>query len=157
MDPLSITAAVVASLQVACSILSCCYSVRTEMRRIPWTLIQIIEEVRDLRNLIETIESVLGKNDSSNQLGTSGRLVDSIKPVMASCLAELRAVERRIQPRDVDTLLGSKRKALLQTLTWRLKGDEAKESILGLQRCKTSLNLAVSSHNSYVERINIVN
>ena len=118
------------------------------MRKIPRTLIQIIDEVRDLRNLIETIESVLVKNDSSNQPGISKRLVDSIKPVMASCLAELRAVERRIQPKDVETLLGSKRKALLQTLTRRLKGDEVKESILGLQRCKTSLNLAISSHNS---------
>ncbi|KAI8686537.1 NACHT domain-containing protein [Fusarium keratoplasticum] len=159
MDPLSITTAVVASVQVACSILSCCYSVRTEMRKIPWTLIQIIDEVRDLRNLMETVESVLGKSETSHQPGTPEKLADSIKPVVATCLAELRAVESRIRPRDVETLLDSKRKALLQALTWRLKGDEAKESILGLQRCKTSLNLAISSHNSLmvqnIERLSI--
>lgn len=118
------------------------------MRKIPWTLIQIIDEVRDLRNLMETVESVLGKNETSDQPGTPENLADSIKPVVATCLAELRAVESRIRPRDVETLLDSKRKALLQALTWRLKGDEAKESILGLQRCKTSLNLAISSHSS---------
>ncbi|KAI8724287.1 NACHT domain-containing protein [Fusarium sp. LHS14.1] len=150
MDPLSITTAVVASVQVACSILSCCYSVRTEMRKIPWTLIQIIDEVRDLRNLMETVESILGKDKTSDQPGTSETLADSIKPVVATCLAELRAIESRIRPRDVETLLDSKRKALLQALTWRLKGDEAKESILGLQRCKTSLNLAISSYNSLI-------
>lgn len=156
MDPLSITTAVVASLQVACSILSCCYSLRTEMQKIPWTLIQIIDDVRDLRNLIETAESILGKNDSSDQPGISESLVDSIKPVMATCLTELQAIEQKIRPQDVETLLGSKRKTLLQAASWRLKGDEARESILGLQRCKASLNLVISSHNSYVGQIHIV-
>ncbi|RSL60738.1 hypothetical protein CEP54_006563 [Fusarium duplospermum] len=159
MDPLSITTAVVASVQVACSILSCCYSVRTEMRKIPWTLIQIMDEVRDLRNLMETVESVLGKVETSDQPRSSEKLADNIKPVIATCLAELRAVESRIIPRDVETLLDSKRKALLQALTWRLKGDEAKESVLGLQRCKASLNLAISSNNSLmvqnIERLSI--
>ncbi|RSM04434.1 hypothetical protein CEP52_006831 [Fusarium oligoseptatum] len=159
MDPLSITTAVVASLQVASSILSHCYSVRTEMRKIPGTLIQIIDEVRTLRNLMETVESILDKNEISDQPGTSEQRGDSIKPVIATCLSELQAVERRIRPQDIEELLGSRRKAFLQTLTWRLKGDEAKESILSLQRCKASLNLAISSHNSLriqnVERLSI--
>ncbi|RMJ16674.1 hypothetical protein CDV36_003668 [Fusarium kuroshium] len=157
MDPLSITTAVVASLQVASSILSHCYSVRTEMRKIPGTLIQIIDEVRTLRNLMETVESIVDKK--SDRPGISEDTDDPIKPVIATCLSELQAVERRIRPQDIEELLGSRRKAFLQTLTWRLKGDEAKESILSLQRCKASLNLAISSHNSLriqnVERLSI--
>ncbi|KAJ4324089.1 hypothetical protein N0V84_004055 [Fusarium piperis] len=159
MDPLSITTALVASLQVASSILSHCYSVRTEMRKMPGTLIQIIDEVRALRNLMETVESILDKNETSDQKGTSETPTDNIKRVIATCLTELQTVERRIRPVDVEAILGSTRKTLLQTLTWRLKGDEAKESILGLQRCKASLNLAITCHNSVkvenIERLSI--
>ncbi|KAM6532634.1 hypothetical protein FALCPG4_005688 [Fusarium falciforme] len=102
---------------------------------------------------MERVESVLGKDETSDQPGTPEKQADSIKPVVATCLAELRAVESRIRPRDVETLLDSKGKALLQAMAWRLKGDEAKESILGLQRCKTSLNLAISSHNSKLDEL----
>lgn len=152
MDPLSITTAVVASLQVACSILSTCYSVRAQMRKIPGTLIQILNEVRDLRDLIETIESVLDQRQSSNdtdptQLETSERLADVISPAVANCLSELQIIESRIRLEQVDVLLESKRKAFVQSLTWRLKGDDAKESIASLRRCKAALNLAISSHN----------
>lgn len=102
------------------------------MRMMPGTLVQIIDEVRTLRNLMETVESILDKNGASDQPRTSEKLGNGIKPVIASCLAEFQAVERRIRPQDVEELLGSRRKALLQTLTWRLKGDEAKESNLSL-------------------------
>lgn len=164
MDPLSITTAVVASLQVACSILSTCYSVRAQMRKIPGTLIQILNEVRDLRDLIETIESVLDQRQSSNdtdptQLETSERLADVISPAVANCLSELQIIESRIRLEQVDVLLESKRKAFVQSLTWRLKGDDAKESIASLRRCKAALNLAISSHNLLmvrnIERISV--
>jgi hypothetical protein len=152
MDPLSITTAAVACLQASFSILSWCYSVRTEMQNAPGTLIQIIEEVRDLRNLIETIEPTLRiKNDSGDKgIGhqTSEQVSNNISPVIVNCLAELQTLESRIRPERIDALLESKGKALLQALTWRLKGNDAKQSIANLQRCKASLNLAINSHNS---------
>jgi hypothetical protein len=153
MDPLSISMAVITSLQVACSILSCCYSIRTEMKNAPWTLIRIIEETRDLRNLIETIEVILNKTEPRNsfdqsKLESSQTLSTSIKPLIQNCLTELQALESRIHPDRVAALLDSKRKALLQTILWRLKGDEGKQSIANLQRCREALSLALHSHNS---------
>ncbi|KAH7110277.1 hypothetical protein EDB81DRAFT_672231 [Dactylonectria macrodidyma] len=153
MDPLSISAAVVASLQVACSILFNCYRVRAEMRKIPGTLIQIIDEVRDLRNLIESVESVLDREQFSDDtsltaLETSQGFAHVTKTAVANCLAEFRIIESRICLEQVDTLMSSKRKAFLQSLTWHLRGDDVKESIASLQRCKAALNLAISSHNS---------
>lgn len=155
MDPLSITAGVVASLQVACSVLGYCYGVRSQMQKMPWTLIQIIEEVRNLRNLIEALESILCGGEFSDNPGNhsaqkSETLPRGIEPIISDCLAELRRLETRIRPEMVDLVLGSKRKALTQALSWRLKGDDAKESIRSLQRCKDALNLALNSHNSLV-------
>lgn len=150
MDPLSVTTAVVGILQAACSILSFCYSVRTEMRNIPWSLIQIIGEVRDLRNLIETIEAVLDKSSSHfkpDKVEASNELSDTITPVLSNCLAELQNLQNRIRPDRVDALLSSRRKAFLQSLSWNLGNDDAKESIKSLKRCKAALNLAINFHN----------
>lgn len=153
MDPLSIATGVITSLQVASSILSFCYDVRAGMNKIPWSMIQVIEEVRDLRNLIEGISSVFDREDAlhemdAGQVEISQRLSETTRPAISTCVAELRALESRIKPEDVESLLGSKRKAFLQSFKWRLKGDEAKEAVANLQRCKATLNVAISSNNS---------
>ncbi|GKU07978.1 hypothetical protein FLAG1_07548 [Fusarium langsethiae] len=127
------------------------------MRNAPGTLIQIIDEVRDLRNIIETIEPILrsgnysdddcmGRNEPSKQMS------HSVEPVILNCLSELQTLESQIRPERIEGLLESKGKAFLQALTWQLKGNDAKQSIANLQRCKASLNLAISSHNSLVIR-----
>lgn len=150
MDPLSITTAVVGTLQVSCSILSFCYSVRTEMYKIPWTLFQIIEEVRELRNLIEKIEIIFERFSGSlqsDQVEASKKLSETIEPVISNCLAELRSLENRIRPEHIDALLSSRRKRLLQSISWHIQTNDAKESIKCLKKCKAALSLALNSHN----------
>ncbi|CVL00298.1 uncharacterized protein FPRN_08550 [Fusarium proliferatum] len=115
------------------------------------------KEVRDLRNLIETIEPILGSqrdpdNEDAVHRETSRLMSHSIRPVVLSCLSELQTLESKIRPKQVDALLESKGKALLESLSWRLKGNDVTQSIANLQRCKTSLNLVISSHNSLVLR-----
>lgn len=126
------------------------------MKSIPFTLIEIINEVRDLRNVIETIESAWSTVDRSqrNNLGPTQNtlgLASAIIPIIANCLSELRDLENRVRPEQIHTLLESKRKVLLQSLIWRLKGNEAKEYIARLKRCKAALTLAITSDTSYVQ------
>jgi uncharacterized membrane protein YfbV (UPF0208 family) len=159
MDPLTVTTGVIACLQTTCSILTWCYGIRADMKAIPLTLIEIINEVRDLRNVIETIESAWSKCDRSekNDLGPTQNLLglsSVISPIIANCLSELQDLENRVRPEQVHTLLGSRRKVLLQSLIWRLKGNEAKEYITRLQRCKAALTLAITSDTSYVQQDN---
>ena len=110
------------------------------MRSAPWTLIQVIEEVRDFRNVIEALQSVLDRDQSS--LGPAEQALpqsaegvhDSIMPSLATCLAEFQFLEQKIKPQHVSSLLESRRKALISAVTWRLKGSDAKESVARLQR-----------------------
>ncbi|KAK4221042.1 hypothetical protein QBC38DRAFT_461908 [Podospora fimiseda] len=148
MDPLSISMGVLASLQVANSILSFCRDIRSGVRQAPWTLLHILQEVRDLRNLIEAIESISGEEISSNN--TSHILSDGVKSALSGCLAELQLLEHRLKPGQAEALLHSsspRRQAFVQSVVWRLKDKDAHESISGLQRCKATLNLAISSSN----------
>ncbi|OHF03171.1 hypothetical protein CORC01_01555 [Colletotrichum orchidophilum] len=164
MDPLSISMGVLASLQVASSILAFCYDVRSGMQKIPWKLIQIIEEVRDVRNLVEAVQSVFDHGDSADSPGpeygnASLELSEKIKPALATCLSELQALEAHIKPEHVAELLESKRKALFNSISWKLKLNDTKKSIANLQRCKEGLQLAITSHNAVtlrnVERLTI--
>ncbi|RBA09666.1 hypothetical protein FPRO05_05602 [Fusarium proliferatum] len=125
-----------------------------------WKALLTREEVRDLRNLIETIEPILGSqrdpdNEDAGHRETSRLMSHSIRPVVLSCLSELQTLESMIRPKQVDALLESKGKALLESLSWRLKGNDVTQSIANLQRCKTSLNLVISSHNSNIERLSL--
>jgi hypothetical protein len=159
MDPLTVTTGVIACLQTTCSILTWCYGIRADMKSIPSTLIEIINEVRDLRNVIETIEYAWSKGNRSdrNGLGPTQNplgIPSAISPIIANCLSELRDLENRVRPEQVHTLLMSKRKVLLQSLIWRLKGNEAKEYITRLQQCRAALTLAITSDTSYVQQEN---
>lgn len=159
MDPLSVTAGVIACLQTTCSILTWCYGIRADMKSIPLTLIEIVNEVRDLRNVIETVESAWSKGDRSdrNDQGPTqvlNGLSSAISPIIVNCLSQLRDLENSVRAEQVHTLLGSKRKVFFQSLMWRLKGNEAKEHICKLQQCKTALTLAITSDTSYVQQDN---
>ncbi|KAH6894746.1 hypothetical protein B0T10DRAFT_481038 [Thelonectria olida] len=164
MDPLSITASSVACLQLISSILSTCYGVRAAIHTIPEMLAKVIEEVRDLRTLIEAFESGLHKDDSFDgmepmRLDASQKTAESVRTALARCLDELRNLESRFRPENVEAVLESKRKAFLQSVAWKLKGNEVADSIANLQQCKADLNLAISSHNSVmiqnIERLSI--
>ncbi|KAK0378058.1 hypothetical protein CLIM01_04604 [Colletotrichum limetticola] len=164
MDPLSISMGVLAALQVASSILAFCYDVRSGMKKITWSLIQIIEEVRDVRNLIEAVQSVLDQGNLvespvPDHGDTSLELSAKIKPALATCLSQLQALEARIKPELIPNLLDSKTKALVNSISWKLKLNDTKEFIANLQRCKEGLQIAITSHNAVtlrnVERLTI--
>ncbi|KAK1503037.1 hypothetical protein CTAM01_05026 [Colletotrichum tamarilloi] len=155
---------VLAALQVASSILAFCYDVRSGMKKITWSLIQIIEEVRDVRNLIEAVQSVLDQGNLvespvPDHGDTSLELSAKIKPALATCLSQLQALEARIKPELIPNLLDSKTKALVNSISWKLKLNDTKEFIANLQRCKEGLQLAITSHNAVtlrnVERLTI--
>ena len=153
MDPLSITGGVIAVLQATNSVLTLCYKIREGIRKTPWTFIQIIEETRDLRNIIEAIqlaldEPALSKEENSAQYRAAQDLSDFTKGPLSACLEELLAIESKIQPRSVERCLEYKRKALIHSIGWQLKEGEAMESIARLERCKNSLSLAINSHSS---------
>ena len=152
MDPLSISTGVLAALQAAGAILSFCYQIRSSLRGISWTFIQVIEEVRDLRNILEAIQSsldaaVFSDDCQSVAKESTALLAETLKPALSTCLVELRSLEQKINPTRVEAILESKTKGFKEALSWLLDSGETKNSIARLQRCRVSINLAISSHD----------
>jgi hypothetical protein len=56
MDPLSVTASIIAVLQATSAVLSICYDYRCAIKHSPWGLERAVDEIRDLRNVLESLK-----------------------------------------------------------------------------------------------------
>jgi hypothetical protein len=154
MDPLSVTASILTVLESASALLAVCYDIRAGLRKVPWGLIQIIEETRDLRNIVEAVQSAVDgcdEHDSSTEGHAKSQaaiiLCDSIKAPLVSCLAELSSLDAKIKPPSLNEIMESKRKAVRHAFEWHLNDRDVQESLARLERCKNSLNMAINSQN----------
>src|SRR5882757_6632753 len=101
MDPLSVTASIIAVLQAANTIISICYDFKALMKDAPWTLTHIIAEAKDLRNVLETLDRLAEPFDDSDSAIKKRRsfeiLCDSQNGPLVSCLRELKTLEALIE------------------------------------------------------------
>jgi hypothetical protein len=155
MDPLSATAGVIAVLQATNVVLTLLYTVRSALTTFPESLFQLIEETRALRNILEGVQDAIAAcaeglpaGEITPRYRACQQLENSIREPLGSSLAQLSTLERKIRSDELDAVLGSKRKAVLHALAWRLRDDETKEAVARLERCKASLSIAISAYNS---------
>ncbi|KAM7211112.1 hypothetical protein V8F06_013508 [Rhypophila decipiens] len=146
MDPLSITVGVFSVLQASGAVLEVCYHIRSAMRKVPSSVIRIIEEVRDLRGITEAIQSGLDNYDDPNQEITN-QFCRAISDPVTTVVGELAALEKRLLRVPIEELVESRWKTLKHTIAWELEERETKEWIARLERCKASLNLAITSQS----------
>ncbi|KAI4644263.1 hypothetical protein J4E93_006163 [Alternaria ventricosa] len=137
MDPLSVTANVITVLQVANSIITICYEVRSALKQSPWSLTRTIDEIRDLRNVLESLEQVCRALDTSKESNaarfrTFQLLCESETSPLSRCLQELLDLEKKInsdkQTPGRSTLL-AKARVFAQVMGWQLKEGDAKMTI----------------------------
>ncbi|KAI4659135.1 uncharacterized protein J4E78_005559 [Alternaria triticimaculans] len=134
MDPLSVTANVITVLQVANSVITICYEVRSALKQSPWSLTRTIDEIRDLRNVLESLEQVCRALDTSKESDTARfrtfqLLCESETSPLSRCLQELLDLEKKInsgkQTPGRSTLL-AKARVFAQVMGWQLKEGDAK-------------------------------
>ena len=155
MDPLSITANIVTVLQLANSILSVCYEYRAALQKAPWSLTRVVDEVKDLRNLLENVEHVVEPLDEGNfedtkRLRTFAILCDPESGPLIRCHQELALLERKIVSSYGIGRSTSKRKAFIQVMGWQLREHEAKECLERIDRCKSTILLAMTADEAAV-------
>jgi len=148
MDPLSITLSIIAVLQAANAVISVCYDYSCAMKNSSWELPRVIEEVKDLRNVLETLEQLANKAENADpaaegQLPTL-KLLCNPEGLLAMCLRELQALKEKLDPPDWSGQVGSKRRAFIQALSWPLKEGDTKNTLEKIGRLKTTLNLALT-------------
>lgn len=152
MDPLSITASIIAVLQATNAVISICYDYSSSVKQSNWQLPKVIEEVKGLRNVLETLE-LLCKTAESADPGPGSRLPilkllcssDAGRGLLVDCLRELNLLKERLSPPSWAGPDGSRRRALVQAVGWPLKEGDTKKALDRIGRYKATLTLAVTA------------
>lgn len=155
MEPLSVTASVVAVLQAAEAVISVCCNYRSAAVGSSWEVPRLLEGTRDLRNVLRTLEGIADKAETGAKAGNSdlpalAQLCHPKTGSLVQCLETLSSLERRLTPPSWSGPKGSKRSNLMQALSWPLKKAETERTLERIEYFKSTFNLAVSMDQTYV-------
>ncbi|KAL8991564.1 MAG: hypothetical protein Q9169_007838 [Polycauliona sp. 2 TL-2023] len=155
MEPLSVTASVIAVLQAAEAVVSVCCNYRSASVGSSWEVPKVLEGVRDLRNVLRALEDIADKaeteaKDATSDLPALAQLCHPETGSLVRCLETLSALEKRLMPPGWSGPDGSKRRNLVQALSWPLKKAETVRTLERIEYFKSTLNLAVSLDQTYV-------
>ena len=76
------------------------------------------------------------------------RFCEAVNVPLIAVMGELAALERKLLRVPIEELVESRRKAVKHALAWELGEKDIGECIARLERCKSSLSLAITSQNS---------
>ena len=150
MDPLSITASVIAVLQAAEAVISVCCDYRSAVKGSSWEVPRVLEEVRALRNVLRVLEELADKaetpsSDSKSRLPALKSLCDPDTGTLIKCRTELNNLATKLTPPEWTGPAGSKRRGLVQALTWPLKKGDTEKVLASIERFKSTINVAVTT------------
>jgi hypothetical protein len=146
MDPLSITASLIAILQISGTVISALYEYCKGVKYASKDAAKIIEELNSLRGVLEYLLSAAEKEElvteGLSRLSTFQQLA---KPngELERCKADLVALNAELQPE-------SGWKALRQALVWPLKETDVKNTLDILQGYRSALRFALSADQAVV-------
>ena len=103
-----------------------CYDYSSAVEGSSWKVLKIIDEVRGLRDVLETLEQ-LARQAEGTTVGTGSRrpslklLFKSGTGVLAKGLMELTYLDKRLRPPNRSGPARAKRRDLVQATGWPLK------------------------------------
>ena len=152
MDPLSITASIVAVLQATNAVISVCYDYSAALKGAPWELSKVADELKGLRDVLESLATLA--NTAANADSTAQSRLPTLEQVcdsktdsgpLASCLSEIDRIYTKLIPPSWSGKDGSKRQALIKALGWPLKAKDTQKALENISKFKSILTLALAS------------
>lgn len=153
MDPLTISTGIITLLQATTAIISACYDFRAALKEIPWSLTRLVEELKGLRNILETLDELAMNLDNASKSEHRSALETCLHPEsgpLMICRQELNILEKKLNLSGPVGVTGRRRNAAIQVLGWQLKEKDAKECLDRIERCKSALSLALAGDEAYV-------
>lgn len=155
MEPLSVTASVIAVLQAAETVMAICCNYRSASVGASWEVTRICDETRNLRHVLRTLEGIADKAETGAKTETPhlpalAQLCDPETGSLVQCLDTLSSLEKQLRPPSWSGPHGSKRSNLVHALSWPLKKAETERILKKLEYFKSILNLAVYLDQTYV-------
>lgn len=155
MDPLSVTASVISVIQAAGKVIAICCDYRSSVKGSSWEVSRILEDTRSLRIVLQGLEEVADKAETAgsaeqSRLPALRSLCDSDTGILSSCYTELERLTRTLTPPAWSGPAGSKRRALVEVLSWPLKKKETEKALASIIQYKNTISIAVHTDQMYV-------
>ena len=134
MDPLSITAAVIAVVQLSGAVISVCYEYRKDGAK---EAVRITEELKSLQDVLERLLKLaeLEVARGSSRLQTLQPLLEP-DGALLHCRDDLSILQQRLAPE-------AGMKMLMRKLKWPLTEKEVKKAIENVARTRETISLAL--------------
>lgn len=148
MDPLSITASVVAIIQISTKIISICSAYIRDVKDAPSDLQKIMFEVAAVKGIFEALSLLFTTEDNVNA-AVSQRPYIFLRDSVDGCAQELKTLEAMF-PRSEDSSSNTKRRRKkcqlsLSSLAWPLKAHRAKQHLENISQHKATIILALTT------------
>lgn len=149
MDPLSITASIIAVLQATSSVINICYDYRAALTDSTWGLSEILVEVRDLRDVLERLKKLAIKAENADPRAESHlpalkSLCEAKDGPLERCQEELQHLEVVLAPPGWTEKTGPRRRALIQSLRWPFKKADTEDILTKIRRLTATLSQALT-------------
>jgi Fungal N-terminal domain of STAND proteins len=148
MDPLSVTAGVIAIVQIVDRITSTCRAYITAVKDAPRDLRTIVIEVESIKCILGILELLAHGND-----GDTPAILEKLNGPngpLAGCMGVLAALDSLFPETSANTEGGKRRKTLMSLahLAWPFKADKARKYLEDLAIYKSTISLTLTSESS---------
>lgn len=139
MDPISLTASAIAILQLSGAIINVCYKYRSQVKGASKDASRIINELNDLRTVIDCLFLLLEDENSESALQKSalGRLAEADGP-LGRCEACLNDLAKKLEPKDGW-------RAVKAAILWPLREPEMMKILQDINSTKSTVQLALAA------------
>ena len=138
MDPLSVTASIIAVIQLTGSVISTVYNYRKGVKHASEDTAKIIQDLTAFSQILEKLLEMI-ENERFTEGTHFASLEDLVKPdgPLGSCQKTLERLNAKLQPENGW-------RAAKQSLTWPLKQDYVKKTLDEIATAKDTLGLAIT-------------
>ena len=138
MDPLSVTAGIVAVIQLTGAVVSAVYNYRKDVKNAPEDAAKIIQDLIGLSQILERLLQTI-EEERSTKVTRLTSLEGLVKPdgPLETCQKTLERLDAKLQPENGW-------RAVKQSLRWPLNQDYIKKTLDEIATAKATLGLALA-------------
>lgn len=139
-DPLSITASIIAVIQITGKVISLCYDYRASLKNAPKEIKQLTDEIVSLRDILEhVLKLVEAEDEASTQLSVL-KVLTKADGLLLKCRTEMTALDNDLKP-------ATGIRGAVRSLKWPFAKAETEKRVERLGWLKSSLTLALATDN----------
>lgn len=148
MDSLSVTASIIAVIDVTQKVISLCNDYRAAVKEASWELSRIIEEVGSLQNVLRNLQSLATQAENAQNAADSRlpQLKEFCYPntgALALYFSDIQTLQQKLVPPSWSGVAGSKRRAIIRAVGLSLKKEFVESTLKNVERHGTTLSLTL--------------